>query len=315
MTIVGAPPPQGRRELICHGDEARVSRFRTSRGVLVERYQDDRRSIDSNHHFSLPFTSIHERYLVRGIRRYHLIKYQALRLAAVLFPDNFVRAERLHVNGRRYWMYSRHVPDENGAMGRVQDARRRYRASKDDAEREGIRSESDVTERRLNPELRPLAFKLAVLGITVAHPEANYHVSAGKTVFFEIEGLDLMRVIAYMDGMEGMGEALSHVSMLLACQAKLLALALIRNSNMANPLLSSSYRSYADMPVGEVFAIMRSFLSDDEVLLYPFREGLMEFIKVPAYDRLYALSAYGRRMEPPYHVDDSVLRPSGPENP
>lgn len=192
MLIRYAQPIRGRRELICKGDEASVSRvWGPERNGLVERVQ----SVETKHS-DITFTfnepklwSVGQQHLA-----YHLIKFLAGRLARKLFPENFVRLKQMRIfesEGRlAVATYSDFVPDENGVIARRERAKERFEIVKDLKKAEEIKKESDGIENLIAPQIEGLAQKFHEVGLCLAHPQANYHITDQNIVFFEITGLD-----------------------------------------------------------------------------------------------------------------------------
>lgn len=129
---------------------------------------------------------------------YHVLRFLALGLARTMFPDNFVEALelRLFVQQEIQWsvMYSKYVHDERGSQARRRAHRRQYENTEGE-ERSVARRVADGIERGLTPDLVSLAGRMRKEGIVVAHPEANYHVSGGRIVFFEVQEVNGLRLL------------------------------------------------------------------------------------------------------------------------
>ncbi len=93
-------------------------------------------------------------------------------------------------------MYSDFVPDETGVIARREEFSRRFYSSDDYAERKAIQLESNAAEHASNPALANFARVMELSGISVPHPEANYHVAGEKTVFFEVLGVDVRKAFS-----------------------------------------------------------------------------------------------------------------------
>ena len=200
LRIMHAPPVEGERKLICKTDEARVSRIhgRPPYGGMVERLQRVERKHGKVQNFMILMKN--EQYASSGLigqhePLYHVIKFLALGMARAIFPDNIVNVHELRFFTRRGKLYaatySDFVPDESGVVERLRAVRVRYNRAKTREADLRIIGEADEEERRLNPNLGELVEKIEKgCGILLAHPEANYHMSDGKIVFFEANGLD-----------------------------------------------------------------------------------------------------------------------------
>ncbi len=218
MKISCARPVGGRRELICRGDEATVSRVRGVRGYagMVERLQripSYKEAIQLTT-FNI-WTARHgDMNLDIAIRpdttTYHLLRFVSLRFAKAIFPENFVDCHEIRFfreEGHRYAAtYSDFVPDDNGVVQRRKRYAEAFYAEEDEEQQEKIRERMHEKERKMNPSLVPTVRDLReVGGIILAHPEANYHLSDGSLVFFEIEGIDIWDASAfsYNDEIQG----------------------------------------------------------------------------------------------------------------
>lgn len=214
MAIRLAPPIKARKELICRGDEAKVSRIMSGRYKgMVERLQDsslsrledgtpmqmfhvtlgeDNPSLENQS--NTPNTSI----------MYSLFQFLSLRAAGLMFPGNFLIPRFLHLssNGESVVsaMYSDFVPDESGRVQRTNDYRRRFYDDGEHAtwgEKRLFRLVADDEERKLCPALLPLVEAVEDVGIILAHPEANYQVSGGNIVFFEVQSINPLLAAEY----------------------------------------------------------------------------------------------------------------------
>jgi hypothetical protein len=127
------------------------------------------------------------------------MKSLSLALAGTVFPENFVVMRELRLSKKKGALlaayYSEFVPDESGIIARREKATRRFYEIEDIRERERIRDGLDAEERSLNPRLAPMIAEIGGNGLLMNHPEANYHVSGGRTVFFEIDGIEISSAI------------------------------------------------------------------------------------------------------------------------
>ena len=194
MKILCERPPKGRRSFISRGDEASVRRLKTgSHEGLVERIQ----IIGYGQRFVLfPFNvsygGVHRFGILSNHAHYHLVKYLGLLFAHTLFPDHFVRPHELRLFGagsrRMSALYSGFVPDENGVIERRKQFMELFYRTHFER-KEGVVLEFDLRENRNNQEIAELAGRMEDAGITVPHPEANYHISNETTVFLEVQEL------------------------------------------------------------------------------------------------------------------------------
>jgi hypothetical protein len=252
MLIKYAPPVEGRRELMCKTDEARVSRIRapfSPYDSMVERVQ----AVAAQHKGTTQnFGIFHRRTPVEGFDKpaleiaprmlaYHVLKFLALRAGMSLAGKNLVNARELRVFRRDgnlcTAMYSDFVDDGNGVIERRGRAMREYYASSLE-ERAVILKKADMLEHQLNPRLKECARNVQVFtGIRIPHPESNYHLSGGETVFFEACGIDIRRAatvaskLGFMKGHEeafDIRHAIEAVSAIWAIAAKLVARNIVR---------------------------------------------------------------------------------------
>lgn len=198
-TIRRLSPVGGRKEPLCQGDEARVSRVLSSRYAgMVERLQGVSCPKTPGHNFTLMAGNVQLGICDAGSRRYHIQKFLSMVFAGAILPENFANYRELRVGARSgRWSaatYSDFVPDDTRVRARRQENSRRYNEILRSA---GPRKATDfciscnLAERRMNPELSRLAKTASAAGMGMAHPEANYHVCGGRTVFFEVDRLDL----------------------------------------------------------------------------------------------------------------------------
>lgn len=189
MKIVEGKPVSARREFICNGDEARVSRILTGPYEgLVERLQTDvpkefLKTFDIKHGANIFYSAKYYHPL------YHAMKFLSHLYAKKVLPDHFPFFHELRVyHGKKtvYSSYSDFVPDQTDTLVRKAVARKRYYKENDPS----IRLESDEIENILHPELKEAIGKLVQAGIVIHHPEANFHFN-GNIVFFDIDGLFL----------------------------------------------------------------------------------------------------------------------------
>lgn len=254
MSIVLGRPIRAKKQLICTGDEAKVSRIMSGRHKgMVERLQ--KHGPDATHSFHLRLKhgassgSGHTPY--NADFDYPIFKYLSLLLANRLFPDNFVCPHELRLSKDAHLqsaMYSPHVPDEGGKIPRLEESRARYYSSK---ARSSIKDEYDESERSQHPEIGLLADKISRAGITIAHPEANYHLSGGSIVFFETAGLDISKALEYVSENHEPAKNLLALTHLVALKSFAL---LLLKARVGNPYV----RDWASTPLTELMRIFSS---------------------------------------------------------
>jgi hypothetical protein len=197
-------PPKGRRQYLCRGDEALVRRIISgSHDGLVERIQElgpQRRSNEIST-FQLFCRGNSDSVSLFGSTElsYHLLKFLALGMAHCLCPDYVVEPHELRAyrrHGRKYVAtYSSFVPDETGVIERRERIMKRYYSLASDNAREQLRAKADEEEWKLIEPFQHGFISLLRSGLDVAHPTANYHVSNGKMVLFEIDSLDMEKAL------------------------------------------------------------------------------------------------------------------------
>ncbi len=198
------PAPQiAKREHICNGEEARVSRVWTRNmpwlDGLVERKQQIGR------HTGREKTLFHGNDATNSIddsqAHYHYFNYTALKLGRTLFPENFPDLRAHRVFGERgkqvFAYYSAFIPDTTGVIGRRAGNISRYYAIETLEARKEMRAEADARERLSSSALCRGMDALGKAGIVLDHPEANYHEDGkGNAVFFEVQGLDVPKLVS-----------------------------------------------------------------------------------------------------------------------
>jgi hypothetical protein len=226
MLIKYAQPVDGKRELMCRTDEARVCRIRAPYSPydgMVERLQtvDDDKLMHPRFFFKR--SEFSDVYIATSSLHYHYYKFLSLVAAKSLFPENFCDAKELRVFKRRgklrTAMYSDFVEDGNGVIERRRRYMREfYRLAKDSmGTADCHKAIMNERERRINPDLAALEEKIGAAGIVIAHPECNYHLSQGSTVFFEIGGINI-RESARMAASSADHHAIEAISLLHALE-------------------------------------------------------------------------------------------------
>ena len=215
------PPAVIKRDPICKGDEAVVSRIWTDRtrdpmvDGLVERKQpvitrdlENLRFVSIVGHESLLDDVSHRSTTHRAFSNtlaYYYFAFTSLNLAKRLFPENFpaVHAYRIFKEDGQlcFSIYSEFVRDDTDTVPRISEARRRWNEIESLDRAKIFRRVQDKAERALNPVLVSLAPKIKRKGITLCHPEANYHVQNGKTVFFEVAELDALKIVEAIENL------------------------------------------------------------------------------------------------------------------
>lgn len=228
MAIKIKPPVEGKREKITKGDEAEVSRLFCTKEKkyegLVERFQRFPSFKDPRFFLSLggrrkPRTDF---LFYPTSLNCHILRYVAMNLSKEFFPDNFLDSRELRLstslNGRSIAAtYSPFVPDESGVIERW----KRVRIDIDHAvahargqdfflgpllAQQALRevvNKANAHENKLNPQLQNLPNLMQESGIHLAHPQANYHVFSGNTVFMEAGGIDLVLIAKKAASLKG----------------------------------------------------------------------------------------------------------------
>jgi len=201
-----APPIRGERELLCKTDEASVSRMRSPKRYagMVERLQkpaESDRLLEMSFGLTVARESGEGAYDISPeFSANFILRFLALRLARSIHPENFVNVRELRISGRCGWpagaTYSDFVPDETGVMARRAEFSRRFYSSDFQADRVAIQLESNAVEHDSNPALANFARIMELSGISVPHPEANYHMAGKRTVFFEVLGVDVHKAFS-----------------------------------------------------------------------------------------------------------------------
>ncbi|MFH0738153.1 MAG: hypothetical protein V1827_06390 [Candidatus Micrarchaeota archaeon] len=278
MKISCSRPIEGRRVPLCRTDEAAISRVSTKDGrELVERLQQFSASTESQSttSFELAYPDNHSVHICPRRSVYHVMKALALDAARSLFPDNF-----LHLHEIRFFRegdqrfsasYSDFIPDETGVMGRRKEAMDAYYRSDDHAVRLLIREGSERIERGLNPDLAPAIARTAEAGIRVPHPEANYHLHAGKTIFFEVGGIDIHPAARSARG-SGNIEALGLLAMLYSSYLRVLADDALTSASV-NPVLKPCYESFRDEGFGELKRVFHLIFMDSDRFDFLLQKG------------------------------------------
>ncbi|MDO8553530.1 MAG: hypothetical protein Q7S22_01880 [Candidatus Micrarchaeota archaeon] len=204
MRIHCAPPVKTDKTQFFRGDEATVSRI-TGKGRyngMVERLQDMNPYVESRFKAKdgkgLPILPVYSRD-----NEYHLLKFLAGLLTKRLFPDNFLSLRELRFFEEKGKFpvavtYSDFVVDDTDAMKRATETSRLWYGADNDRTKLQIRSRADAYEHLLNPELSRLSDQFLAVGLDLAHPECNYHIAGGKTIFFEVEGLNLVITLKHL---------------------------------------------------------------------------------------------------------------------
>jgi hypothetical protein len=209
MRVLSKKPVRGRKTLICNGDEALVRRISSKSRYdgMVERIQP----IGKNHFFfdfdlltsrnpTHPLKCVYDGFSFHpsGLA-YHLVKFFSLAYAHCMLPRNFPTPLEMRVymdsKGMHAATYTEHVPDEDGAIERRRAASERYYSIIDGDKKESIKRKADEEEIRRNPAILDIQRRALEYGITISHPEANYHMRRGEPVFFEVSALDIHHAV------------------------------------------------------------------------------------------------------------------------
>jgi len=284
-----APPVKGKRELMCRTDEAMVSRVRapfSSYDGMVERLQAvgiPQRDKVGEIMFNLKFNP-----RIPGCKytpcdlMYHLLKFLSLRAAKFRFPDNIVNAAELRLFTRKGTihsaMYSDFISDDNGVIARRKEAMRKFYKKKSSQEKFKIVTDADNYEKKMNPDLVQLTRNIRRAGFTLCHPEANYHISNGATVFFEIDRINLDGVLDNLSPSEMVSDPATQIVLLMhALVMKDYAIRLSHTSPESYPGSSGIARA----PLQKICSILAR-LQASHPLTFPVLDELMphEFVKI-----------------------------------
>jgi len=221
MPILLKPPVAGERSPIGKGDEAVITRVFKSKEKGYEGIVERRQELPGEHghgcggmRFFLSLSGKPDARMdflfCRNLLPCHVQRYLGTRLAGTLYPDNFVNYHELRLSREESGIiaatYSDFVPDETGVGERWQQLRERVHKMMEYvctpetirewamAEEEKARQvrKAEKREQRLNPALLKTEAMLRKGGVYAAHPQANYHLHAGNTVFMETGGIDLV---------------------------------------------------------------------------------------------------------------------------
>lgn len=218
MLIKWAKPLEGAKQHLCEGDEATVSRILTEGKYpgLVERIQPIRYGSS----FGLIDSERNGHEVRSSALPYHLLRFLAGRLAKLLWPENFINLRELRVYHEplafgESAIYSDFVPDENGVSERIKSDRSRTKSGVSSDVVWYIRQQRRMAEARINPKLFPTYDLVCGSGLYIAVPAANYHLADGKTVFMEVEGINLHNMLKIILSCEGISvETLIHLATL-----------------------------------------------------------------------------------------------------
>jgi hypothetical protein len=268
VSILFASRPQGRREPLCVGEEARISRIRSRNRYdgMVERVQQlgvdpgkGSTAGEGNFIFYLsPGDRMDDYHFPSILPHYQVMKFLSLRFAKIVFPENFVDARQMRFfeeDGKRYAaMYSDFIPDSSGVIARRREAMLRF-YEVDDALRQSIRESLDSAERRINPKLIQDMEMISKTGIGIPHPEANHHLAGSKNVFFEVEGIDISKAIQAGRG----GKGNDYLALMYAVFLKL------ASRNLASESADQAGAvSFCKTPLAEVYGIIRQIMLDEK---------------------------------------------------
>lgn len=294
-----------KKELMCRSDEATVSKLKYT--GLVERLQKVSLDPSRPQVFSLSTPDCSERQFTPNQLAYHVLRFQALRLAKKLFPDNFVDVRRLHIfrgkHGLESATYSDFVPDEDGNAKRQARYRRIFYRIPDSHQQNRMVDMVDAAERLRNPSLRDICERIEDAGLTIAHPEMNYHISDAKTVFFEICKVDFKRTY---DSISKYDDAMADFILIHAT--------LIKTVSAQHSWMEGS-QGFRGAPIQEVFTLLSAIYS-----LYQHRSrgmnlmigtksrGIMDTVK-QGITHLRKLAQYCQpEYALPYAVDDRIFK-------
>lgn len=137
--------------------------------------------------------------MLRTERQRHdseILFYHSLQVANALFPKNFqkVLGIRFSEDGKTSCIYSEFVPDDTGTIARKEANLRDFYRIDDDHARMVLILKNDAAENKLCPAIRETHERILDAGITVPHPEMNYHFDGKNVIFFEVIQVQLDRL-------------------------------------------------------------------------------------------------------------------------
>lgn len=269
MKIRCAKPIRGKRKLLCKTDEARISRVFTKDGrELVERLQHFPESAGSTPTvFNLQLSEIYIDHFSQKYSTYHLMKALALETAHSIFPENFLHLHEVRffseASQRYAASYSDFIPDETGVIARRRKIMKSYYQTKDKTARIAIKKRFDRAEHLITPGLEPVIRRAQAAGIAVPHPEANYHLSEGRIVFFEVDTIDLPATVAFAR-LSDDDSTLGLLAIIYASYVRMLAYRAIQNPAVT-PERKELCRSYEDQSLSSLKTVFHSiFLNREE---------------------------------------------------
>ncbi|MFH1685817.1 MAG: hypothetical protein ABH983_05950 [Candidatus Micrarchaeota archaeon] len=248
---------------------------------------------------------------------YHIFKFQALRYARSLFPSNFISARELRISGSSCNTYSDFVPDETGVIRRQTTARSMFDLAPE-TERHHVVEQANAIERELNPELLKLIKKFKSAGLTLAHPESNFHVSSGNTVFFEVTEIDIEVAFNYLFKNHPTDpEAHANFVLFLATSIKYLA-GIFSDADKTGGTLSGCCDEYTSIDLSELFDIfqyvcgtknsLNNFSTSNSGLFSDYFRNILT-VDID-YFRDIAPLLFPRQLQPmPYEVDQRIFDP------
>lgn len=209
------------KRFIFKGDEARVTRISCANPFfngLVERKQQMRVNDTTKMGFGLfvgeftvRITNERDTFLnfssTNSFLETQIMQFHAMKLANVLFPENFpkTRALRFSEIGKKVYAhrYSEFVKDDNGTLKRRKSNYGIFYSMENQDDRDAFRDATDKSEVSLAPSIVETAKNIGNAGIILSHPEANYHLNGKTPVFFEISEIDLGKIAKSISRLEG----------------------------------------------------------------------------------------------------------------
>jgi hypothetical protein len=276
---------EGKRALICKGDEATVSRITTGRHKgLVERLQrfSQANSLrEFKFRLNYPFNICD---YGSGQFPYYLFKFLAIGYARSILPKNFVPIHQLRFfqeGQHRYAvMYSDHVPDKTGIIQRRSKSMDRFYATDCTKEADALRDAADQHELSINPALQPAIETANKFGIEIAHPEANYHsTEEGNPVFFEINELFLKQCVDHMLCAKDPKKEQAKRFLALICSA---AIKLHYLSRFNKGLYDENTLSFREITLKQLYNAVCSIFSNEYASKQLIEAGVTEAIKYGA---------------------------------
>ncbi len=302
MRILFAQPPPGERVPICTTDEARIRRIQCPSGCpeMVERIQPIERR--TSHNFKLGKSRFFQ-----DRTTYHILKFLAVALARTKYPNNFVDMNELRIFRQGQLVaasYSKPVSDETGVAQRRSDAMRSFYEETDPSKKEEIRERANALENEITPGLQSMPVMLYWEGIGIPHPEANYQVSNGEIVFFEVDQIE-PECIFGRARLAGEEQTLAYLANMYAVAVKHWA----QNACLGHNDEIGEFRRIA---IGELFALVYGTFRTDSTISTRIITNAESYVKTGVAEMKNNLKRKGEKRPnfQPVIVDEKALCPA-----